>query len=643
MKTLFILCLGLAIEVLDVLAWNSPGKIFFYKKIVIFLEFTFLSIILLSALRKIIKQKIYKNFSFLLIALLSIVVIFLNINSVLFIPDFHYEKILFLKKNGFYFYVIIILLVLTSLVLIERIYYLIPKSERWSIKFELLGYATILAGYFFYYSQGILYRAIDMNMMPVRAASVLIGLSFVVYSKTRGGTLTTISLSKKIAFQSVVLLFIGLYLIGMALVGEGLRYLGVSSPKTVFFVIALLAGVAVVIVLLSETLRRKLKVFLYKNFYARKYDYREEWLLFTGKLSNAQSENELYRAIISFYCDVFAASTAALYLVDGKGLFRPAEMYRMDVDETFSSDSSLIVLLQQKDWVLNVRDDRKTTELNIHFFNHHEVTFIVPLRFDQRLEGFVVLGRLIDPSEEFTYEDFDLMKVLAKQAVSSLLSFRLAKELSTAQEMAAIGKVSAFVLHDLKNLVSNLGLVVENATEHMEDPAFRNDMLSTVKGTVLRMKGMIARLQNLEEKHGLDLGEHDLFEVAQEGIPDIVSKDVRIEGIPVRAMVDPDEIKKVVLNLVLNALEAGGSAPVVVEVGNMPCPYIRVVDNGCGMSDEFIRHKLFKPFQTTKKKGFGIGLYQCRSLIEAHGGCIEVESELGKGSCFLVKFPAMGG
>jgi len=232
------------------------------------------------------------------------------------------------------------------------------------------------------------------------------------------------------------------------------------------------------------------------------------------------------------------------------------------------------------------------------------------------------------------------MKILAHQAVGMLLSYKLYSQLAAANEMAAIGRVSTFVIHDLKNLVSGLAMVVDNARSYIDDPEFRVDMFETLENTVNNMKGLIARLQNVKQKPLLACTPCDLLDVAKAAITLSGDKEVSVDGAQVFINGDAAELQKVILNLIHNAREAGtlgnGAS---IEVGKEGMAFVRVIDQGCGMEEEFIRTRLFKPFETTKKQGMGVGLYQCRQIIEGHGGKIDVKSAVGKGSIFTVWLP----
>jgi putative PEP-CTERM system histidine kinase len=307
----------------------------------------------------------------------------------------------------------------------------------------------------------------------------------------------------------------------------------------------------------------------------------------------------------------------------------------------FSNTDPLISLLQTRDWIIDLTE--KNPALNDSLLLSLEevgARFVVPLIFEKKLEGFIVLGSLINKNEILTYEDFDLMRMLARQSISSLQGVRLSEQLIIARELAAIGKVSTFVLHDLKNQVSGLSLMMDNAVEYADDPEFQQDMLETVGNTVSNIKGLIARLKNLKEKPELVVAPVELSKVIQDAVETAGGK-VEVQGTSVKAVGDNEEIYKVVLNLLVNAAEATcGKGQVRVSFGKKDdSAYIRVSDSGCGMSAEFIKNRLFQPFETTKKHGFGIGLYQCRQIVESHNGSIKVESKEGAGTTFTVLLP----
>ncbi len=270
---------------------------------------------------------------------------------------------------------------------------------------------------------------------------------------------------------------------------------------------------------------------------------------------------------------------------------------------------------------------------------------IVPLIFKEKIEGFVVFGRNLT-NEKFIYEDFDLMKTLAQQATQAIVNFRLSEELIETREVAAMARISSFIIHDIKNLMYKISLTFDNAKEYIDNPEFQDDMLETMRNTLTRMKNLIQRLKSFPEKHSLNTELADMNLLGREMIEEVMKMRPGVEiffnGSTALSMVDVAEIKKVILNLILNALDAiGEKGTVKAETGtDGDSIFLKVIDDGCGTTEDFIKKHLFKPFRTTKRKGLGIGLYQCKQIVEAHGGLIGVESEAGRGSVFTVYLPA---
>ena len=245
----------------------------------------------------------------------------------------------------------------------------------------------------------------------------------------------------------------------------------------------------------------------------------------------------------------------------------------------------------------------------------------------------------------FSLQDFDLLKCVADQAAASLLNIQLAERLMQAKELEAFQTMSAFFVHDLKNTASTLSLMLKNLPVHFDNPAFREDSLRAVSKTVAHINGLINRLsllrQNLAIKpHGTDLNE--LVENALKPFEETAEVTVEKALAPLpKLWLDAEQIRNVITNLLLNAREAlaqGGTIRVATSRED-PWAVLAVTDNGCGMSPEFVSRSLFRPFQTTKKHGIGVGMFQCKMIVEAHQGKIGVESEPGRGTTFRVKLP----
>jgi putative PEP-CTERM system histidine kinase len=261
--------------------------------------------------------------------------------------------------------------------------------------------------------------------------------------------------------------------------------------------------------------------------------------------------------------------------------------------------------------------------------------------------GFIILEKG-STDAEYNFEDYDLLKTLARQAMSAIMNARLSDELTEAKEVEAMGRISSFILHDLKNATSMLSLIVQNAEEHIDNTDFQKDAIKAIANTAEKMKAIMGKLENLPRKTTLDLGFYDLGLYVKSAIQQLhLNGGVKLsfnEREPVTVSFDREEISKVIINLIVNAIDATnnlGKVEITVGLENNRA-FVKVSDNGCGMSGEFIEKKLFRPFNTTKKKGLGIGLYQCKAIVEAHSGVLSVVSREGRGTDFIMSLPLNG-
>lgn len=644
-----VVALAAAIEFFDVMALHSPENLLIWKKFSLTAE-AFLPPLWLWFSCTYTRQEEHRQlllFHRLLLAaspLFAVFALYLPIGSFFYSPDFASEKTLFLGNAGLSFYLLIVVYLTVALINLEITLIHTNKSTRWKIKFELLGAGAILAVQILYYSQGLLFRTLNVHLVPARALILVVAVAMMAYSRLKRGNNSTVYVSHRMVYQSMVLFVVGIYLIGLGLVGEGMKHFGDAFQYTLAFVLVFLTGLGLLVAMLSEQVKRRITVFIQKNFYRNKYDYRLQWLQFTDRLSSSQSRDGLLHSIVQGFCDTFGMGTGMMFLrKQERNTYHQAICIGMDISAVIiDTHDPLLKYLDGKSKILDLHgnDYEIHTNKQRELFRDAAAWFIVPLFINDTMDGFIVLGKPLNKNETYNHEDFDLMKTLAKQASSALLNLRLSDQLACSREMAAIGKISTFVMHDLKNLVSAVSLVLENAQDYITLPAFQKELLATLMNTVNKMNALAARLKHLPEKNSLQHTPVDLLQMAHETAALVKWKEFRVIGTHVIADIDREEIQKVALNLLLNAVEASvDRKPVVIEVGENSTPYFRVKDEGCGISEDFLRDTLFTPFSSTKKKGLGIGLYQSKQIVEAHGGKIEVRSEVNRGSEFTVWLP----
>jgi putative PEP-CTERM system histidine kinase len=284
-------------------------------------------------------------------------------------------------------------------------------------------------------------------------------------------------------------------------------------------------------------------------------------------------------------------------------------------------------------------------ELNPSTFPSGGDRWCVALRVSDRPVGLLVLADRVSGAA-YTVEELELLACIGNQVTSMLLNLQLSNEVANARELEALQTMSAFFVHDLKNSAASLNLMLKNLPVHFDDPSFRADALRGIGNTARRIDEMIARLSTFRHQQTPTRALLDLRRLVDETLEKLsVSPGVEVSrelGPVPRVLADGEQLRSVVTNLVLNAIDAVEGRG-VVRVGTQHEDgrvLLSVADSGCGMSPAFVKNELFRPFRSTKTKGLGIGLYQCRAIVHAHGGSIHADSKLGEGTTFTVTLPA---
>ena len=423
-----------------------------------------------------------------------------------------------------------------------------------------------------------------------------------------------------------------------------------SALRMAFVVAAALVALALIG---SAGLRQRLRVFLNKHFYRSKYDYRAEWLRFIQTLSTAHPDLDPRGNAIRAVAQIIASPGGVLFLRDEpEGEFGPVCAWPRDRFDgrslsTLASSEPMIGFLEQSQWVIDVQEWQSNPTLYAGVALPEALgpstpcRIILPLLHGNRLIGFVALD---DPPTAFNpnYEDRDLLKTVGRHVATYLAQHEADRRLAESRQFEAYHRLTAFVMHDLKNLTAQLALIVANAERHKRNPEFIDDTIGTVANSTRRMQRLIEQLQGRDvQEPGRLVSVAEVARRAAERcalrrpVP-VVS--IREESAVVVA--DPDRLAAALEHAIRNAQDAtpaDGSVSVTVSADGDDC-VIAVTDTGCGMTQEFVNERLFKPFDTTKgSQGMGIGAYQLREYVRSLGGSVEVKSATGRGTTFFVR------
>lgn len=524
------------------------------------------------------------------------------------------------------------------------------RETRWRIKYLLLGLGGVFLVRFYLLTHFLLFHVLLDVYLTIQAATLFLGNLMVGASLLRNRLLgVDLTVSRRILYRSVVLSVLGVYLFVVGALGWLLNRLGI--PEQLFWgsVVIFVSALGLAAILLSENVRWRIKRFISLNFYRSKYDYREQWMAFTRRLGGSAvvTPEELAPELLGAVADTVGASRGLLYLLDEHdGRFELAAAVEVTrAPRALAAGSPLVDRLAGETAPLLVDGAAGLPALEPELAElAAEGGVAVPLRWRGALTGVIVLGPERTRAS-YTAEDVEFLATVGQQAAGAIGTARLWETLARSREFEAFHRLTSFVIHDLKNSIAALSMLSVNALANFDDPEFQRDALKTLSRTVGRMKALLARLSSTPETAPVEREPVDLGALVLEAtLPVARNPHVRLERnlVPLPPVLgNPDALLRVVQNLVANALEAiSGEGRLTMrtrEEGGFAV--LSVSDTGCGIDEEFLRKSLFAPFRTTKKGGWGIGLYQAKGIVEAHGGAIEVSSAVGEGTTFRVRLP----
>ena len=549
-----------------------------------------------------------------------------------------------------------LVLAVIGLVLIEQLYRNTRPEQRWIIKFLCLGLGGMYIYDFYMYSDGLLYKRIDLTLWHARGfvdtlVVPLIGIAIVrdpLWSPE-------IFISRKVVFHTTGLLASAIYLMIMGLAGYYVRDYGgswglVAQAFLLFFTI-----LSLFIFLFSKRIRSRWKVLLNKHLYPYKYDYRDEWLRFISTISSPGDDQEFYMKTMVSIAQIIDSPGAMLWLRNDAGDYICVETYLMpSINTTEYSDSLLIKFLAENEFVISVDEFMENPEV-YNRLNYLELSpwiqevsawLIVPLIHVDDLIGFIVLNHSEIHNKHFNWEDSDLLNTVARQAASFIVQRDISEKLAEVKQFESYNKLATYMVHDIKNLISQLSLITSNAEKHKNNPLFIDDVIKTISNSVDKMSVMMGMLQDRSiTKKFVTI---NIVELLQELV--INREKAGVKPIPTlsyeanqcNVIGDRDQLFSIFGHLVQNAQDATDSAGkidilVSTQESNI---VIEIIDTGCGMSEYFIKNELFKPFKTTKGiGGMGIGVFESREIILSLDGEIEVFSKYGEGTNFTVRLP----
>lgn len=545
-------------------------------------------------------------------------------------------------------------LAIVGLVLIEQVYRNLSDDMRWSIKYLMLAAGLIFIYDLFVYSNGLLFRVLDEDLWNARGFVEALAVPLIAISAARNRNWELeIFVSRDIMLHTTAIIGGGLYLLLMSLIGLYLKEAGGQWGGAIQILFLCLSLILLISVLFSSQIRSAARVFVGKHFYHNKYDYRREWIRLTEQLVGNQGEVDQLVAGIKGMAQIVDCQSGMLWLADDEGGYLNRAVWRTPQrQELLPHDNPLIRYLDQTGYIVNLEEiGRKKEEykaLSLPDWIHEldRAWLIVPLFHGGELLGFTVLGRPL-VIRDINWEDRDLLKVAGQQVASHLAILLTSAKLAEAKQFETFNRLSAYMVHDLKNIVAELKLVVKNSEKHKTVPAFVDDAFLTVDNAARNISRLLDQLRGKNVLPG-KLAKADLQDIVTEAVRQLSGTEPEPVVIESRSgclvTVEKDRLVIVLKHLIENAQQAisGQQGHIHIYQGIEDGKnYVRIVDNGCGMDEAFIRERLFKPFDTTKgNSGMGIGMYESREITRANGGELQVSSKVGQGTVMSIILPA---
>lgn len=565
----------------------------------------------------------------------------------------HWLPVLFRPSTQLFGHIV---LAVTGLVLIEQYYRNARTDQRWRIKFLCFALGTLFIYDFYLYSDALMFERVRSDLWVARGAVAAFLPPLIAISAARNPDWSVdILVSRQVVFHSVTLLGGGGYLLLMAFVGYYINIFGGKWGSVLQIVFLVGAFLVLMLVLFSGAIRASIRVFLNKHFFNYIYDYRQEWLRLIATLSDADNGLSLEERLILALGQVVESPSGILWGRESTGRFTLRASYGdPDIDVSYiEGDDPIIQWMSNKGWVVNLPEMIDVPELyqGVDYPSwlrpYENPWLLVPLLGkDKSIECVVLLTRP-RTSMIWNWEVLDMLKATSRLAMSYLALEDAARELAEARQFDGFNRLSAFVIHDLKNLIAQLTLVVRNAEKHQDNPEFMADAIKTVDHAVGRMNALMSQLRNANpaaatEEIDLAAVIHEAVEARKKQSP---APEIELCKQALQVQANRARLASAIEHVIHNGQDAvgkHGQVRVRLRPGENRMAWVEIEDNGSGMDRDFIRKRLFKPFETTKGlTGMGIGAYESREYARSLGGELDVFSEPGKGSLFRFSIPLL--
>jgi putative PEP-CTERM system histidine kinase len=540
-----------------------------------------------------------------------------------------------------------------AVVLVHNLYSGSAPEARWGVSLPMAALAAMWMYDLNLYTIAYLTESRAVELIATRGPGMAL-LAPVFVMASRRNSNWGIKLSRSVTFRSVSLVAIGIYLLAMLLLTTALQFVGGSYIWLAQITLILGMSFAALMYLPSGKFRAWLNVVIAKNFFQHRYDYRSEWMRFADTIGFPTVDAApFHERVIKSLADIFESPAGMLLTRDDEDRLVMQARWNWPTADvpTFAGNSQTVPFFESTGHILLMEAARAGTDERCDpraipqwLFDEGRAWAVVPLVHFGKLTAIAVLAR--PPiKRELDWEDLDMLRVVGRQLASYLAEATSQQALAENRQFEQFNRRFAFVMHDIKNLVSQLSILARNAEKHASNPDFQKDMVETLKSSVDKMNDLLKRLSQHSQTRNAQIEPLDVEKTIVQVIHGKrliypIETDLA-PGMLVNA--DAGRIETILNHLVQNAIEATeDGSPVRISASRQGNEIaIRVSDNGCGMTETFVANQLFKPFESTKEGGFGIGAYEARALAQSIGGNLRVDSRVGKGTRMTLLLPSV--
>ena len=578
------------------------------------------------------------------------------------VPEISDAILIFHHYSPIYFLAVFILMtVFCAAWYLEQFWSALNAARRWEYKFMVVGSYLVCGALAWGVSYRLTYLVIVPRHILLLAALLLFAWILMSYAVVRHRLLNRkIFVSRKIVYSFVVPSLLAVYLLGFGMVSLIMRIFGLPLSFVLKWLFLALGFVVTGLFAFSVKMRRRAHFFISTHFYINKYEYRDEWMALSQHLQGAMAETDVVSALRQVLAESLYTTEIFIWLGDSSQGYRlvssPENPDTLSNENGIASNYPLVqfIKIHSHFYVKEKKPDpawQKVAKNKEAFLSSLNLILLSPISIGNQLAGLIGLGPEFTGGQ-YGYDDFDLLTVLGSQTASALLAVHMAEKLAHAREQQAWNRLSAFVLHDIKNAATMLSLLRENAPEHIHEPEFQQDMLELVDDALRRMGRVEQRLLTLKDeitpaRRNLELGR--FLQVCRRRLetkPALMEINIDCKS-EMQVSTDPELFFSILENLLINAFEARGKGTIVqIRTGrddDVRQAVVEIVDNGPGIAEELLPDVLFEPFKTTKDGGSGIGLWQVKKVAASLGGSVAAENRLEGGARFVIRLPLAAG